>query len=83
MTRRRLLLVALLVTLLVLGIGGWLAFGPEKIQQEGQRPVVPVLLPRPSHLREPHRLPPHEHYRAAGPSLAGQVLRRMARLAVG
>ena len=42
-TRRRLLL-ALLVVLVLLGVGGWLAFGPERIRQGMTRAEVDARL---------------------------------------
>jgi hypothetical protein len=44
MTRRRLLLLALLVALVLLGVGGWLAFGPERIRRGMTRDEVQAIL---------------------------------------
>ena len=44
MTRRRLLLLAVLVALVLLGVGGWLAFGPERIRQGMTRGEVEAIL---------------------------------------
>jgi hypothetical protein len=45
MTRRRLLLLALLAVLvLLLGVGGWLAFAPEKIRPGMTRAEVEAIL---------------------------------------
>ena len=44
MTRRRLLLLALLVALVLLGVGGWLAFGPERIRPGITRDEVEAIL---------------------------------------
>ena len=44
MTRRRRLLVALFVALVLLGAGGWLAFGPEMIRQGMTRNEVEAIL---------------------------------------
>jgi hypothetical protein len=44
MTRRRQLLLVLLVALLLLGVGGWLAFGPERIRPGMTRAEVEAIL---------------------------------------
>jgi hypothetical protein len=44
MTRRRLLLFAMLVVLVLLGVGGWLAFRPERIRQGMTRDEVEAIL---------------------------------------
>jgi hypothetical protein len=44
MTRRRLLLLASLVALVLLGVGGWLAFGPERIRRGMTRDEVEAIL---------------------------------------
>src|SRR5262245_32962035 len=44
MTRRRRLLLALFVALVLLGVGGWLAFGPETIRQGMTRNEVEAIL---------------------------------------
>src|SRR5687767_1127998 len=47
-TRRRLLLLALLVALMLLGVGGWLASGPERIRREMTRDEVEAILGPPN-----------------------------------
>jgi hypothetical protein len=44
MTRRRLALLALLVALVLLGVGGWLVLGPEKIRRGMTRTEVEAIL---------------------------------------
>jgi hypothetical protein len=41
---RRLLLLAMLVALVLLGVGGWLAFGPERIRRGMTRDEVETIL---------------------------------------
>jgi hypothetical protein len=41
---RRLLLLAMLVALMLLGVGGWLAFGPERIRWGMTRDEVETIL---------------------------------------
>src|SRR5262245_39571355 len=44
MKRHRRLLLALLVALLLLGVGGWIAFGPETIRPGMTRSEVEAIL---------------------------------------
>ena len=44
MTRRRRLLFALFVALVLLGVGGWFVFGPETIRQGMTRNEVEAIL---------------------------------------
>ena len=41
---RRLLLLAMLLALVLLGVGGWLAFGPERIRRGMTRAEVETIL---------------------------------------
>ena len=44
MTRRRLLLLVLLLALVLVGVGGWLAFGPQRIRPGMTRDEVEAIL---------------------------------------